>query len=103
MTATFCEIREKDVINVCDGRRLGYVTDLEIDTDCGKITAIYVCERYFSVVGGKNQIKICWGDIKCIGGDTILVDIGKSGSCSSCSCDDKPRCDRRKKSWFFTW
>ncbi len=101
MTSTFCEIREKDVINVCNGRRLGYVTDLEIDSDCGKIAAIYVCERYFSVVGGRNQIKICWNDIKCIGGDTILVDI--KDNCATCGCDDKPRPDRRKKNWFFSW
>lgn len=25
MTLTSCELREKDVINVCDGKKLGYI------------------------------------------------------------------------------
>ena len=35
MTLTSCELREKDVINVCDGKKLGYICDMDIDTDCG--------------------------------------------------------------------
>lgn len=32
----FCELKQKEVINVCDGCRLGYVTDLELDVCTGK-------------------------------------------------------------------
>ena len=34
---TFTELKNKEVINVCDGRRLGYVCDLETDVECGRI------------------------------------------------------------------
>lgn len=77
MTLTSCELREKDVINVCDGKKLGYICDMDIDTDCGRVTAVYVSDKFFSINGSKNCIKIRWDMIKCIGEDTILVDAGK--------------------------
>ena len=40
-------LREKDVINICDGRRLGFICDFVIDTDCGKICAVYVSDHFF--------------------------------------------------------
>ena len=36
---TFCELREKDVINIRDCRRLGHVCDLELDPKNGCILA----------------------------------------------------------------
>ena len=98
MFVTSCELREKDVINICDGRRLGFICDFEIDADCGRISAVFVCERFFSISGGKNQIKICWDKIKCIGEDTVLVDAGNDIRCSD---DCKPRNDKRRKNWLF--
>ena len=35
MNATFCELRDKEVISVKDGRRLGFISDLEIDLCTG--------------------------------------------------------------------
>ena len=37
---TFCELREKDVINICDCKRLGCVTDLIFDPKNGCIKAL---------------------------------------------------------------
>ena len=37
---TFCELREKDVINIRDCRRLGHVCDLELDPKNGCILAL---------------------------------------------------------------
>ena len=37
---TFCCFKQKEVINICDGFRFGYVNDLVIDLSCGKITDI---------------------------------------------------------------
>ena len=77
MTLTSCELREKDVITVCDGKKLGYICDMDIDTDCGRVTAVYVSDKFFSINGNKNCIKIRWDMIKCIGDDTNLQDSGK--------------------------
>ena len=39
---TFCCFKQKEVINICDGFRFGYVNDLVIDLSCGKITDIII-------------------------------------------------------------
>ena len=36
------DLRCKEVISVCDGSRLGYVNDVEIDTCSGRLVAIVV-------------------------------------------------------------
>ena len=40
MNTTFCELRDKEVISVRDGRRLGFISDLEIDLCSGRINCI---------------------------------------------------------------
>jgi len=75
-------LRELDVINVCDGRRLGWLCDFEIDGSCGKICAVFVSERYFSLCGQKNTLRIPWEKVVCIGEDAVLVDCGRdAGRC----------------------
>ncbi len=67
-------IREKEVINSCDGRRLGYVSDIEFDICDGRITAIVLPSKGgFLGCGGEN-IVIPWEKIQKIGEDIILVD-----------------------------
>ena len=68
--------KQKEVINLSDGKRLGYVQDVEADFSTGKITAIIVPgnNKIFSV-GGKNDLVISWDKIMKIGDDIILVEI----------------------------
>ena len=68
--------KQKEVINLNDGRRLGYVQDVEADFSNGKITAIIVPEnnKIFSM-NGKNDLVIPWDKIEKIGDDIILVKI----------------------------
>ncbi len=67
----------KEVICVCDGRRLGFVTDVEVETPSGQVVAIIVpgpC-RLFGVLNGRDEFIIPWHCIKRIGPDIILVDM----------------------------
>lgn len=68
--------KQKEVINLSDGKRLGYVQDVEANFETGEITAIIVPgnSKIFSV-GNKNDIVIPWEKIKRIGEDIILVEI----------------------------
>ena len=68
--------KQKEVINITDGRRLGYVQDVEANFDTGAITAIIVpgTSKMFSF-GSKGDIVIPWEKIRRIGDDTILVEI----------------------------
>ena len=77
MEMTFCDLKNKDVINICDGRNLGNMTDLVFDTCCGKITGIIVpaSKGFFNFFKANNDLFIPYNRICKIGRDIILVDI----------------------------
>lgn len=69
-----CELREKEVINLCDGSKLGCPCDFEFDVYEGSITAIIVPgSGGFFGLGRSNDLIIPWKNIECIGTDAILV------------------------------
>ena len=72
------DFKHKEVINICNGKRLGYVQDVCADLETGKITSIIVpgeTNRIMSLFSNSNDIIIQWEKIKCIGDDLILVEI----------------------------
>ncbi len=76
MTNRFQELRDKEVIYVCEGARLGYVSDLVVDICSGRVTAIVVpgpC-RFLGLFGREDDYVIPWLCIRRIGDDLILVD-----------------------------
>lgn len=77
MITRLSEFRMKEVINVTDGCRLGYVCDLEIELPEGRICSMIVpgpC-KWFGVLGREKEYVIPWHCIRRIGADTILVDV----------------------------
>lgn len=78
MGCTTGDLREKDVVNICNGQRLGCVCELELDIDCGSITAIIVSGSSFTAsVLGRGRVHVPWECIKRIGRDTILVELSE--------------------------
>ncbi len=73
MTCRVADLRCKEVINVRDGARLGYISDVEIDTACGRVLAIIVPCGGFALFGGEDYI-IPWDAISRIGEDIVLID-----------------------------
>jgi len=74
----FCridELKNKQVVCVKDGCVLGYVSDVELDTQSGALTAIVIFGRlrFFGLFGREEDITIPWADINVIGNETILV------------------------------
>ena len=69
------DFKYKDVVNAGDGVRLGYVGDVELDTESAALTAIVIRGRYrlFGLLGREEDTVIPWEDIQVIGEDTILV------------------------------
>jgi len=69
------ELRQKEVVSVKDGGRLGFVCDVEIDTHTAAITAlvVYGRARLFGLLGREEDTVIPWKDIEMIGGDIVLV------------------------------
>ncbi len=75
MTKT-SELREREVVNVLDGKRLGLASDLEIDAVTGRILAIVVPGpgKFLWLFGKNDDFVIPWERIKKIGVDVILVE-----------------------------
>ena len=76
MSVKFTDLHCKEVICVADGRRLGFVCDLQVEIPEGCVRAIIVpgpC-RFFGLFGRRDDFLIPWNCIKRIGPDIILVD-----------------------------
>ena len=71
------DFRHKEVINITDGKRLGYVQDVCADLTTGSITSIIVpgTSKAFSLFSSNNDIVITWDKIRTIGDNVILVEI----------------------------
>lgn len=75
MIARITDMHEKEVINICDGTRLGFVDDVEVDTCTAQIVALVICGRskLFGLFGREQDLVINWKDIEVVGEETILV------------------------------
>jgi len=72
---TLTELQLKEVILMEDGRRLGNISDLEINPNTGKIEAIilFVKDKKGNFFSKSDELIIAWNQIVRIGSDVILV------------------------------
>ena len=77
MDESLTDLTEKQVVNLCDGKILGYIVDFKIDICSGRLTAIIIPGEG-GIFGFKKctDIVIPWEKICKIGKDAIIVDIG---------------------------
>ncbi|WMM23347.1 YlmC/YmxH family sporulation protein [Tissierella sp. MB52-C2] len=70
------EIREKEIININNGERIGYADDFELNLEEGYIDGIVVggMGKMLGLFGKNTEMIIPWNDIVRIGTDIILVD-----------------------------
>ncbi len=97
MFCSTCELRDKEVINVCDGNRLGQVADFEVDAACGRIAAIIVCpDTVGGILFSKGRVRIPWDRIVRIGRDAVLVEAPRDANgCGECSEGQKKGLKKR--------
>lgn len=71
------DFKQKEVINITDGKILGFVIDVQADFDNGEIRSIIVAKtgKIFNSVNSKSNVTIPWNNIKKIGEDVILVEV----------------------------
>lgn len=87
------ELREREVINVCTGEKLGYICELEIDVDCGQVLAVTVPkDRGVLCFGKREEYIIPWCKIECIGEDTVLLKVTERELCEFLSGKSKKSC-----------
>jgi len=70
------DLRIKEVINTIDGKRLGSITDIEIDIESGRLTGIVVpgSGKFLGLFSRNEDVVIPWEKINKIGSDVILVE-----------------------------
>lgn len=75
MNCRIVDLRNKEVICIKNGARLGYVSDVEVDTCDARLVSIiiYGKPRLFGLLGHEDDCVIDWCDIEVIGEDSILV------------------------------
>ena len=67
-----CELREKEVVNVCDGERLGNICDVDFEERTGRICSLIIpgpC-KVFGIIGRDSEYIIPYECVKsgcCIG------------------------------------
>ena len=66
-----CELRDKEVINVCDGERLGNVCDIDFDEKTGQICTLIIPYQC-----------VCR-----IGSDVVLVQVDTEKCLKKCKWD----------------
>ncbi|HHY05359.1 MAG TPA: YlmC/YmxH family sporulation protein [Clostridia bacterium] len=73
------DLRDLEIININDGRRLGPLKDIELDLEKGAIQALilpnYTGGRVFGIFGRSDDLVVPWEKIKRIGVDVLLVDL----------------------------
>ena len=89
----FCDLTEKEVINVCDCKCFGNVQDLDIDEKDGSIRALIVPGpgKWLGCFCREYEIFIPWCKIIKIGPDIILVDIDEKEARHRYACRNKSR------------
>ncbi|MGN0601230.1 MAG: YlmC/YmxH family sporulation protein [Oscillospiraceae bacterium] len=84
MICSFSSLRDKEIVNIKTGLKLGYVDDIELDTVTGEIVSliVYGRPRALGFMGRDDDITIKCSDIHLIGEDIILVKFSNDTICT---------------------
>ena len=76
MECRVSELRYKEIINVSDGSRYGWVGDVEVDLESGQVRALVVPGRLrlFGLLGREEDRVFPWEAVRRFGADTILME-----------------------------
>lgn len=69
------DLKDRQVVCVRDGSILGFVGDIELDTESGKLSSIviYGKSKGFGLFGREDDMIVPWESIEILGAETILV------------------------------
>lgn len=70
------DLHYKEVINISNGHRLGFVSDIDMDQATGRVRALVVPGpyRFLGLFGREADYILPWESIIRIGDDIILID-----------------------------
>jgi YlmC/YmxH family sporulation protein len=92
MDISFCDIREKEVVNIYDGKKLGHIIDIVFDRETGQVQGVVVpgIKRFMRK---SEDIFVPMANLKKIGEDVLLVRLApaeaESGQVAKTSAEQK--------------
>ena len=81
---------EKEVINICDGERLGNVCDVDFEKKTGRICSLIIpgpC-KVLGILGRDQEYIVPYEQIKRIGTDVILVEVEREKCLQKCQWEE---------------
>ncbi len=71
----FSDFRQKEVIDITSGERLGFVSDVEFSEGDGALAGILLpgAGRFFGLLASRDSLFVPWENIEKIGDDIVLV------------------------------
>ena len=88
------ELSSKEVICISDGKRLGYICDIEFTKDCC-LSAFLLPDNRFFALSGRPKYRVLLDWVEKIGSDLILVRRYEQICCEKKKKDDQNVCCRR--------
>lgn len=74
MCCLFSSLKNKEVVNVCDGSALGCVCDVEVNCTNGQVTRLVLPgDGIAGLLSPKKRLTVPWDCVERIGDDVILV------------------------------
>lgn len=76
------DLRQMEIIDISEGKRLGFINDIIFDDDLKKIEKLVIPPEtgFFSLFKKKDDIEISWDKIRVIGVDVILVELSRKNA-----------------------
>lgn len=68
-----CDLRQKEVINIRTAERIGYIEDVDIDFETGRILNVIIPKHRIFFLK-RDDFIIPWESIVLVGNELILVD-----------------------------
>ena len=75
MICSLSELTQKEIIDITDGTKIGFVDDVEMDLENSAVTSlvVYGRPRFFGLLGRDDDMIIRCDEISVVGKDTILI------------------------------
>lgn len=72
------KLKNKEVINIADGKSLGFIYDIEVNLETGTIEGVIIPATHgFMGLFSKNErdFVIKWENVRTVGDDVVLVEM----------------------------
>lgn len=76
------DLRHKEVINIHNGKSLGFIDDITIDLEKGTVEGVVIPQQssgLFSLFQKSGEIVVPWNSVRRVGDEVVLVEIPSDG------------------------